>query len=213
MLKFKKYWWVLVIILAVILLIIWLVAKNSNKVDYTEIGDGPHLKGSPEASVSLVEFSDFQCPACSLAFITVNNITEKYGDKIRFEYKNFPLISIHRYAYKAAEAAECAADQGKFWEMYDLLFHNQANLTYSDLTNYASQIDGLDASLWQNCLDSGVKKKRVDEDILEGNSNGYNSTPTFILNSQKVEDWSQLEDMVRALVEPLVPMQQPVEIQ
>src|SRR3989344_1662348 len=203
MLKFKKYWWLWLIILVVILLVIWPVAKNFNKVAYNEITNGLHLKGSPEASVSIVEFSDFQCPACGAAFNLVQNITETYGDKIRFEYRNFPLTSIHRYAYKAAEAAECAADQGKFWEYHDLLFTNQESLTDSDLLNYASQIDGLDVPLWNNCLAFGVKEKRVDEDIAEANDQGYNATPTFILNGQKVLDWGRLQDMVKSLVEPL----------
>jgi len=205
--KFKRYWWLWTIVLAVILTVIWLIAGNSNKAQYTEKTDGPHIQGNASSSVSLVEFSDFQCPACGMAFQAVESLLQKYGDKIKFEYRNFPLVSIHRYAYRAAESAECAADQGKFWEMHDLLFTNQQNLTNMDLAKYASQVNGLDAALWQNCLNSGVKAKRVDEDLAEGNKQGYNSTPTFILNGQKVEDWAKLDEMIKALVEPLAPTQ------
>lgn len=204
--KVNKWWWVAAGL--AVLLVIILIISSGNQAEYAEIGDSAHLKGSPEASVSLVEFSDFQCPACGKAFKAVQDITQEFGDKIKFEYKHFPLTSIHRYAYQAATASECAADQGKFWEYHDLLFLNQASLSKSDLFGHASQVEGLDAELFGDCLNSGVKEKYVDQDLALAQRQGYNSTPTFILNGQKVDDWGQLANLIRALLEPLTPQPQ-----
>ena len=200
----KKYWF---IILIIILLVIVYYFATARKVEYSEMKDEPHLKGNPEASVVLVEFSDFQCPACGAAAPLVKEVVEKYQDKMKFEYRHFPLTTIHQYAFRSAEASECAADQGKFWEYHDKLFFNQDNLKKSNLLLYAQETEGIDAELFKDCLASGVKKKRVNEDLDEARRLGLNSTPTFFLNSQKVDDWQRLMEMVEGLIEPLVPLQ------
>lgn len=200
----KKYWFIIPIIILLVVVYYFAAAK---KAEYAEMKDEPHLLGNPSSSVVLVEYSDFQCPACGLATSLVKEVVEKYQDKIKFEYRHFPLTTIHKYAFRAAEAAECAADQSKFWEYHDKLFLNQDNLTKSDLLLYAKEINGLDGELFGDCLESGVKKKRVNEDLEEANRLGLNSTPTFFLNGQKVDDWQRLMEMVQGLVEPLVPLQ------
>ncbi len=201
----KKYLWLIGPLVVLVILAVWFF--NREKVEYAELKDEPHLKGSAEASVVLVEFSDFQCPACGAAFSLVKDLLEKYQDKIKFEYRHFPLKQ-HVYAFRAAEASECAADQGKFWEYHDLLFANQAALTKKDLSAYASRVSGLDVELWSDCLTAGAKVKRVEEDLTEAEKQGYNFTPTFILNNQPVEDWGSLPEQVQSLLEPLAPFRQ-----
>lgn len=205
---FKKYWWLLVLAVLVLAVIIWLIAKTKDKPEYSELTDGPHLKGNPNSSVSVVEWSDFQCPACGAAFSEVKDIVETYGGRIKFEYRHFPLIRNHQYAFVAAEASECAADQGKFWEYHDLLFLNQTDLKKSDLKSYAAQVEGLDTQLWQDCLDARAKKGRVDEDLAEAARLRLGFTPTFYLNGQPVPDWGKLEEMIKALIEPMGPLKQ-----
>ena len=192
-------------LIIIIGLYFWLGYK---KVEYSEMADGPHLRGNPEASVVLVEYSDFQCPACGNASFLVKDLLDKYQDQIRFEYRHFPLTSIHPYAFRAAEAAECAADQGKFWELHDQIFLNQDKLRKKDLIVYAAGIEGLDSEIWQDCLASGAKSNRVKEDLNEANQLGYNSTPTFVLNGQKITNYNDLPSRIEGLLQPLIPLQQ-----
>lgn len=200
-----KYW--LIILIVIIAVLVGYFIFQTKPAEYAEMTDDPHVKGNPEASLVLIEFSDFQCPACGYAFATLTSQLDQYFDKLKFEYRHFPLESIHPYAFRAAEASECAADQGKFWEYHDLLFQNQKSLTKKDLALYAARIDGLDVELWQDCLDSGLKASRVRADLSEASGMGLNSTPTFILGGQIVKDWTQLPQMIESLVNPLVPLQ------
>lgn len=119
---------------------------NSDPIDNI---DQKWSKGNPKAKVQITEFSDFQCPYCSKGATTMATIFEKYKDQINITFSNFPLTSIHPYALPAARAAEAAGYQGKFWEMHDLLFANQSNLTNSDLESYAKKLD-LDMTKFDN---------------------------------------------------------------
>lgn len=192
----------------IIVTVLYYIFLGSKSVEYSEISDGPHLAGNPEASVVLVEFSDFQCPACGDASFLAKDLLKEYGDKLRFEYRHFPLVGIHPYAYRAAVAAECAADQDKFWEYHDLLFLNQDKLKKNDLQSYAFRINGLDNEIWLDCLNSGTKEVRVNEDLQEAENMGFDSTPTFVLNGQKVENYLELSEKIKSLLEPLIPLKQ-----
>jgi len=121
----KKYFWLVIIL---VIAAGYLIFNRSKTAEYAELSTDRPVRGNPEASVVLVEFSDFQCPACGAAQSVVKEVLDKYSDKIRFEYHHFPLTSIHRYAYRAAEAAECAGDQKKFWENQELLLQPQKYL-------------------------------------------------------------------------------------
>lgn len=140
---------------------------------------GP-AKGPESAPVTIVEFSDFQCPFCSRAIGTVDEVTKTYGDKVRLVFRQFPL-DFHKQAQKAAEASLCANDQGKFWDMHDKLFANQSALGVDDLKKYAGELK-LDTAKFNTCLDSGEKAATVKADQADGSKVGVNGTPAFFIN-------------------------------
>lgn len=150
--------------------------------------DGLPYLGSPDAKVAVVEYSDFQCPFCTRAFPTVKQVLKDYNGKIKFYYKHFPL-SFHQNAQKAAEAYECALDQGKQWEYHDKLFENSqadgSGLNAADLKKYASEL-GLDTAKFNDCLDSGRMAGKVSADTAEGAQNGVSGTPTFFINGEAI---------------------------
>lgn len=144
-------------------------------------------KGNPNATVLVEEFADLQCPACAAAHAqVVAPLLEKYGDQIRFEHKHFPLRSIHRYALDASEMAECAADQGKFWEYTDMAFSNQSDMDMDALVEWAEAL-GLDADKAERCWKSHSKRDTVLADYKEGRDRGVTGTPTFFVNGEKVQ--------------------------
>lgn len=144
-------------------------------------------KGNANAAVTVVEFGDLQCPACKAAHAQiVQPLIEQRGSQIRFEFHHFPLQSIHRYALQAAMAAECAADQGKFWEFVDLDYADQAKLDNDQLYRWADAL-GLDDDLFDRCLRSKIKRKAVLADYDQGQELGVSGTPTFFVNGKKVE--------------------------
>ncbi len=151
----------------------------------------PHTKGNSAASVTLEEYSDFQCPACGQFYPVVKEILDQYGDRIAFEYKHFPLISIHPNAMPAAKAAEAAAQQGKFFEMHDKLFENQsvwsnsANPTPFFLT-YATEL-GLDIELFKRHLKSAMIESSIEDSFSAARDRGLTGTPTFYLNGTQME--------------------------
>lgn len=142
--------------------------------------------GSPNAKIHIVEFSDFQCPFCRQSFPVVRKLMLEYGDQIYFVFRDFPISDLHPQAQKAAEAGECAHEQGKFWPMHDKIFQNQENITVSDLKNYAIQI-GLDTTKFNQCLDTSKYASEVRSDLVDGALAGVTSTPTFFINGSMVE--------------------------
>lgn len=145
------------------------------------VGDKDHVRGNKNASVTLIEFSDFECPFCGRFEPTVNQALAEYGDKIRLVYKHFPLESIHPQARPAAEASECAAEQGKFWEYHDELFKNQDRLTNAYYGELAKQL-GLDVNKFNTCVTSGKGKAKVDADYQQGIQAGVQGTPHTLVN-------------------------------
>lgn len=147
-----------------------------------------YFKGDEDAPVTIIEYSDFQCPFCLRFFEqTLPEIERQYVDtgKAMLVYKHLPLSSIHPYAEKAAEAAECAGVQGKFWEMHDKIFQNQAALAVDNLKGYAASL-GVNAKKFNACLDNGDMAKKVQDDLAEATRIGASGTPTFLINGQKV---------------------------
>jgi len=144
--------------------------------------DGDPFKGSADAKLALIEISEFQCPFCGRhARDTVPQIVKEYVEtgKLRYYFLDFPL-SFHKQAFKASEAAACAGDQGKFWEMHDELFRNQNALTPDDLVKHAESL-GLDVPKFKECLDSGKHADEINKDMAEAQKAGVSGTPTTLL--------------------------------
>ena len=142
--------------------------------------DDDPAKGPAKAPITIVEFSDYQCPYCSRAETTVTDVLKKYGDKIRLVYRDYPL-SFHQNANVAAQASECADEQGKFWEMHGAMFANQSKLASTDLVETAATI-GLEKDKFKACLDSGKYKDEVQKDFEDGQKACVTGTPTFFIN-------------------------------
>jgi protein-disulfide isomerase len=139
--------------------------------------------GPANAKVTIVEFSDFQCPFCEMFYSdTYQLIRKQYGDKVRFVYRQFPISSLHPYALGAALASECALEQGKFWEYHDALFSNQSNLTKEALLKYADQAKVPDTKQFASCLDSQKYLSKIQADLQEGAGYSVQGTPTFFIN-------------------------------
>jgi protein-disulfide isomerase len=145
------------------------------------VDDDP-AQGPEDAAVTIIEFSDFQCPYCArFDAETLPQILSNYGDRVRFVYRDFPLTSLHQYAVKAAEASECADDQGAYWKYHDLLFQNQSALDDASLKNYAASL-GLDTAAFNQCLDSDSNMSEIQKDYQDGIAAGVQGTPAFFVN-------------------------------
>lgn len=144
--------------------------------------------GAETASVTLTEYGDLQCPACKTAHeILTKPLLVKYDGKLRFVFKHFPLQGIHVHAMEAAQASECAADQGKFWEFFDKNYEKQADLSSTALRDWAREL-GLDEALFDRCVRSGIKKATVLADYKDGEKLGVNSTPSYFVNGVRVKE-------------------------
>ncbi len=160
------------------------------KIDVAATGPSRGPDGAP---VTIVEFSDYQCPYCAKAEGTVKDLLEleKYRGKVRLVYRDLPL-PFHPLAPKAAEAAHCAGDQGKYWEMHDRLFAGQPKLEIADLKAYAREL-GLDQGRFDKCLDSGEKAKEVEANAKAGSEAGVRGTPAFFVNGRLISGAQKLE--------------------
>ena len=168
------------------------------------VDDDP-VKGEENAPITIVEFSDFQCPFCERFFKeTLPQIEKEYIEtgKVKLVYRDFPLREIHSDAQKAAEAAECADEQGKFWEYHNMLFENQEALKIADLKEYAVTLK-LDTQEFNNCLDKSEKAEEVNADSKEGESYGVTGTPAFFINGILVSGARPFEDFQAIIEEEL----------
>jgi protein-disulfide isomerase len=147
----------------------------------------PHPSSNANSTVLVEEFIDLECEACRAAQTQIiPQLLEQYGSKMRFEVKHFPIGGGHIYSIYAAQAAECAADQGKFWEFEELDYKNQPDLNKEAVYDWARELR-LDMPLFERCLKSEIKKNTVLADKKEGEERGVNGTPTFFVNGKKVE--------------------------
>jgi protein-disulfide isomerase len=163
------------------------------------VANRDHIQGPIDAPVALLEYGDYECPACGQAYPIVKAIQKRMGNRLCFAFRNFPLTNMHPYAEHAAEAAEAAGAQGRFWEMHDLLFENQDELGDENLARYASAL-GLDASHLIKEILAGAYTDRVREDFQSGARGGVNGTPTFFLNGVRFEGGP--DALVAAVLDP-----------
>jgi protein-disulfide isomerase len=140
-----------------------------------------HARGSEHARITLIEYGDFECPTCKMAASTPELLLERFPNQVRFIYRHFPLEESHPHALLAAQAAEAAAAQGKFWAMHDMLFQHQANLKEKDLQRYAADL-GLDLVRYKAEMDDTIYLQRVREHMAGGRRSHIRATPTFFLN-------------------------------
>jgi protein-disulfide isomerase len=149
-----------------------------------------HVLGPMDAFVTLVEYGDFECPACGQAYGIVKEMQRQLGERLLIVFRHFPLSDAHPHARLAAHAAEASAHQGRFWEMHDLLFENQRALEPVDLLSYAEMI-GLDVNQFERDLASPQVAEHVRADFLSGVRSGVNGTPTFYINGHRYDgSWS-----------------------
>ena len=149
---------------------------------HLEITPAEPAKGPTDAPIVLVEYSDYECPFCARAQASVQQVLQTYGDKIRHVYRDFPL-AMHSNANRAAQAGQCASEQGQFWEFHDVLFENFRALGSENLQGYATEL-GLDLALFNSCLESGRHADGVNADLASGQANGVSGTPAFFINGR-----------------------------
>lgn len=180
-----------------IALILFLLSALNTPLLYQNVNSSRPILGDLNAKVKVVEFSDIQCPACKAASTYPQRLINDFGNSISVEFKHFPL-TFHQYAYKAAVGAECANDEGKFWEFLDIAYKNQQNLKLADLKSYAKQI-GLNTTSFNACIESNAKNEVIDGFIREGYALDIPGTPTFFING-KISESIRYED-IKSLIE------------
>lgn len=144
-----------------------------------------HASGPRSAPIVLVEFGDFQCPYCGAAYPELKAVKQAMGDQLCFVFRNFPLVEVHAHALRAAEFAEAAASEGKFWQMHDLLFEHQNALDESSLLRYAQRVGLAETTI--ESVRRGEFRKKVERDFDSGNRSGVDGTPRLFINGQRWE--------------------------
>lgn len=162
-----------------------------------------HVQGDPDAPVTLVEYGDYQCPHCRVAYFVIKQLQERFQEQLRFVFRNFPLVQIHPYAETAAEAAEFADQQGLFWEMHDAIYENQDQLSIPLLFELGEELKLSTADL-RRALESHEFLNKIREDFAGGVRSGVNGTPTFFINGERHDGSYAFEDLAAAIDERLL---------
>ncbi|HEX9664556.1 MAG TPA: thioredoxin domain-containing protein [Patescibacteria group bacterium] len=218
---------IIVVQLILVLIIGWQIVDLNKKINVTALGPGQavetastepqpvaqatdfeyqvtdqdHTIGPADAKVTIVEFSDFECPFCGRSYPVVKQILTDYQDQVRFVYKHYPL-GFHPLAQPAAEASECAGEQGKFWEYHDQIFENQSLMTSENLRQWAKDL-GLNSSQFNRCLDLATYADKVKADLALGNANDVSGTPAFFINNMLVAGSYPYEAMKQVIDQEL----------
>ena len=164
------------------------------------VSERDHIRGPATALVSLVEYGDYECPYCGEAYAVVEELQRVLGDRLRFVFRHFPLAQIHPHAQGAAEAAEAAGAQDKFWEMHATLYTHQNALDGAHLIGYAIAL-GLDPTSFRHALDGRSYENRVREDFLSGVRSGVNGTPTFFIDGVRYDGPPDFDSLLVVLSE------------
>lgn len=202
----KQFWAVLLVIVAVLIGVFAFTGKDdtSNKGS-AKVGLSNHVRGEGKAGVTLVEYGDFECPFCQQYESTLEQVRQLYNEQIHFQFRNFPLTSVHPNAFAGARAAEAAALQGKFWEMHDALYSANNWQVWSTASSpskyfeqYAQQL-GLNVTQFKEDFGSDKVNAQVSADLGEANRLGLTGTPTFFLDGKQVQINNTLEDFKKIL--------------
>jgi protein-disulfide isomerase len=169
--------------------------------DRIEVATTGPAVGPASAPVTIVEFSDFQCPFCSRLVPTIEEVKKKYGDKVRIVFRQFPL-NFHQFAQKAAEASLCANEQGKFWQMHDAMFANQQALAVEQLKAKAVEL-GMNADQFNSCLDQGKYASQIQADLDAGTKAGVNGTPAMFINGRFLSGAQPLGEITKVIDDEL----------
>ena len=188
---------------AIVLGMIGIVSKKPEGVLINPVNSNDWVRGNKNAKVVLVEYSDFQCPACAYYSGMVKNLERDFLNDLAVVYRHFPLEQIHKYAKLSAQAAEAAGKQGKFWEMHDVLFEKQSEWSVSDdaLQNFISyaQTLGLDINRFQTDLNSRDVEDRIQKNIISAYDQKLAGTPTFFLNGKQIQNPKDYEEFKRLI--------------
>lgn len=168
----------------------------------TPVSVSDHQIGNPKAKVTLVEYGDYECPYCGEAFKLLKPLLKKHSNDLIFVFRNFPLQDMHPDAMPAALAAEAANDQGKFWEMHDLLYENQDALSDSNLVGYAEKL-GLNIERFNTDRNKAATQSRVETDMESGLRTGVNGTPSFYINGNKLDSYDGTYESLANAVQSL----------
>ncbi len=157
-----------------------------------------HIQGNEKAWITLVEYGDYECPFCGMAYPIVKQLQTHFGEQLRFVFRNFPLSEMHPYAEPAAEAAEFAADSDLFWQIHDLIYENQEDLSIPLLLELGESL-GLSAEDIAEAIENKAYAKKIHDDFLSGVRSGVNGTPTFFINDRRYNGPFEFEEMVSAI--------------
>ena len=203
----KNFWIIIALIVVVVLGVAIFNSKKETANNPTSTNATNHLKGKADSTVKLVEYGDFQCPACYSYYPVVKQVAAEYGDRVSVQFRNFPL-SIHLNARAASRAAEAASKQGKFWEMHDLLFENadpngktgwvSSNAPTTFFNTFAKEI-GIDVEQFKTDFASNEINSRVNADLAAGEKLGVEGTPTFFLDGKKISVNASIDEFRKAL--------------
>jgi protein-disulfide isomerase len=166
------------------------------------VTDSDHIQGPANASLTLLEFGDYQCPHCGAAYPIIKEIQNIFGKRLRFVFRNFPLSNVHELALRAAIAAEAAGRQERFWEMHDMVFEHQRQLTPHSFAEFAQEIK-LDISTFKRDLQDKKLAYKVEADFESGIRSGVNGTPSFFINEQKYEGSYDFGSLAQAIKETM----------
>lgn len=169
----------------------------------TPVSSKDHIQGGEQAQLTLVEYGDYECPYCGIAYPIVKRIQEYFGNRLRFVFRNFPLVDSHPHAGIAAMAAEFAATKGKFWEMHDLLYENQENLELSDIMRYAESLN-LSSTELQTAIKNEIFAEKIQNELMDGARSGVNGTPSFFINNILFKGSFEYENLLSGLNDALV---------
>jgi protein-disulfide isomerase len=157
-----------------------------------------HIQGASNAAITLVEYGDYECPFCGRAYFIVKEIQKHCGSDLRFVFRNFPLAEIHPFAEMAAESAECAATNGLFWEMHDLIYENQKILSLPVLLELGNSLN-IPIPALEKAIEKMTFSPKIQNDFLGGVRSGVNGTPTFFINEHRYDGSLELEDLISAI--------------